>query len=319
MICASGIMIYNIMYMPFSANYYAGGERALSKQLASNLPSIEQSSKALSELTLPLKDFAVVQQQVQKTWTGEEQIRRITFEQPFSQNGRIIVDRVKDNTLSRQSERLVFSSHTGEALEGYQPASTATQVRRVFFGLHEGHFADTTLRWLLFLMGLLSTALIATGLIIWLKKRKEKHQGFHLGYFIVERLNISGIAGLLVATTAFFLASRLLPIEIANRAALEVHVFLWTWLICLIHALLRPANKAWFEQLLVSAVGCILLPFVDVMQNSQWLVNAIIQTNVTYLGVTVAMFIIGIILLKTALWLKVRTSVNYLKVEAKSC
>ncbi|WP_299270239.1 PepSY-associated TM helix domain-containing protein [uncultured Psychrosphaera sp.] len=327
MICSSGIMIYNIMYMPFSANYYAGGERALSRQLAPNLaphlapnlPSIESSSNAVSEMPLPLKDFAVVQQQVQQTWTGEDQIRRITFEQPFSQNGRIIVDRVKDNTLSRQSERLVFSSHTGEALEGYQPASTATEVRRVFFGLHEGHFADTGLRWLLFLLGLLSSALIATGLIIWLKKRKEKHQGFHLGYFIVERLNISGIAGLLVATTAFFLANRLLPIEIANRANMEVHVFLWTWLICLIHALLRPANKAWFEQLLISAVGCILLPFVDVMQNSQWLVNAIIQTNVTYLGVTVAMFIIGIILLKTALWLKVRTSVNYLKVEAKSC
>jgi hypothetical protein len=83
--------------------------------------------------------------------------------------------------------------------------------------------------------------------------------------------------------------------------------------------LLRPANKAWFEQLLVSAIGCILLPFVDVMQNSQWLVNAIIQTKFTYLGVTVAKYINGIILLKTALWLKVRTSVNYLKVEAKSC
>lgn len=302
MICSSGIMIYVIMYMPFSAEHYAGGQRDLSRGLSPGLVKIDKGAPN----KLPLQNFAVVQRQIEKQWQGQNQIRRITFEQPFSQNGRIIVDRIKDLTLSRQSERLVYSSHSGNSLQGYLPASTATQVRRVFFGLHEAHFADIGLRWLLFLLGLISTALIATGLIIWLNKRLEKVKQRHVGHFIVERLNIAAISGLPLAIVAFFLGNRLVPSLIDDRAVVEVQVFLWVWLACLFHSVLRPANKAWIEQLLLTALGCYLLPVIDLYQDSQRLKNAILDFNSVYLTFNLFILVIGLIFMKTAFWLRAK-------------
>lgn len=304
MICSSGIMIYAIMYMPFSAEQYAGSERKLSQTLSPGLVKINQNIQNQS----PIRDFAVIQRQIKEQWPGEQQIRRITFEQPYSQNGRIIVDRIKDLTVSRQSERLVFSSHSGEALKGYPQASTATQVRRVFFGLHEAHFADIGLRWLLFLLGLLSSALIATGLIIWLNKRLEKVKQRHIGHFIVERLNIATITGLPLAIAAYFIGNRLLPLDIANRANTEVQVFLIAWLICLLHSLLRPAKKAWIEQLLLGAIAYYLLPILDIYQNSQLMKDAILNANYTYLTFNIFILFTGVALMKTAFWLRGKNS-----------
>ena len=306
MMCSSGIMIYVIMYLPFSAAHYVGTERELSQMLSPSLVSIDESAPNAT----PLRNFSVVQKQVQSQWPGPDQIRRITFEQPFSQAGRIIIDRVKDQAVSRQSERLVFSSHSGEPLAGYPQASTATQVRRVFFGLHEAHFADTGLRWLLFLMGLMSSALIATGLIIWLNKRLEKVKTRHIGHVIVERLNIAAISGLPFAIVAFFLSNRLIPIAIENRADAEIQVFLWAWLVCLCHSAIRPPRKAWIEQLFITAICCYLLPVIDVYQDSQRLINAIYQLNATYLTFTLSIVVVGLCFMKTALWLNAKPVVN---------
>lgn len=305
MICATGIMVYVIMYMPFSSEHYVGTERQLSGVLSPGLDKLDPNAPRRS----PITDFSEVEKKIESAW-GHKQIRRITFEQPFSQAGRIIVDRIKDNTLSRQSDRLVFSSYSGELLKGYVPASTAAEVRRVFFGLHEAHFADTGLRWLLFFLGLLSSALIASGLTIWLMKRLEKAKDRHAGHFIVERLNIAAIAGLTLAIMAFFLSNRLLPIMLEHRAELEVQVFLWAWLLCLLHSLLRPARKAWLEQLFATAFCCFLLPIIDFIQDSQRLIDAVYQFNITYLVFTAAIVLVGICFMKTALWLKAKPIIN---------
>jgi uncharacterized iron-regulated membrane protein len=304
MICTSAIMIYVIMYMPFSAEHYAGGQRDLSRVLSPGLVNLDKSASR----HIPLLDFTVVGRQVQSQWPGQKQIRRITFEQPFSQDGRIILERVKDLTLSRQSQRLIFSSHSGEPLAGYPNASTATQVRRVFFGLHEAHFADIGLRWLLFLLGLSSSALIATGLIIWLNKRLEKVKQHHIGHFIAERLNIAAISGLPLAIVTFFVGNRVLNTALENRASIEVDVFLWAWLACLFHSFLRPAKKAWVEQLLITSLGCYLLPIIDLYQDSQRLKNAIFDGNLTYLTFNFFVLFTGLIFMKTAFWLRAKNT-----------
>ena len=311
MICTSGIMIYVIMYMPFSAGHYVGGERELSRVLSPGLEKVNTSTTR----QLPLSDFAIIQHQIAEHWPGDNQIRRITFEAPYSQNGRIIVDRIKDFTLSRQSARLVFSSHSGEPVAGYSEVSTATEVRRVFFGLHEGHFAKADLRWLLFFIGLLSSALIATGLIIWVNKRQEKVNNRHIGHAIVERLNIAAISGLPLAIVAFFLSNRLLPVILAERPTAEIQVFLLTWLACLLHSFIRPVKSAWIEQLSITALGCYLIPIIDLLQDSQRLENAITHGNSAYLTFTLFILVTGFAFMKTALWLNKKKSAKLVTVE----
>ncbi|WDE00314.1 PepSY-associated TM helix domain-containing protein [Thalassomonas actiniarum] len=295
-ICASALIIYIGLYMPWSAQHYLdGGTRELNQKVTTYLPELEPGS-AYRE---PLTDFSVIAGQVAKLWRENPNINRITVEQPFAANGRIIVERTRKLSLSNKSEVLVFSSHSGQQLAGMPPERMARKIRRIFYGLHEGHFAQPGLRWLFFISGLLSSALIASGLVIWLYKRLEKTKQRHAGHFIVERLNIAGIAGLVLAIIGYFYANRLLPVDIDERARLEIVAFLFIWLISLQHSVFRPVNKAWLEQLSLASLACLLLPVIDVSQDPSRLTQAIEQHNLIYLGFELALLVTGLLLYKT--------------------
>ncbi len=64
------------------------------------------------------------------------------------------------------------------ALLAEQPAlsSTAKGFREVMLGLHEGLFAGPLLRALYVLSGLLGAAMIATGLVLWSVKRRQRSE-----------------------------------------------------------------------------------------------------------------------------------------------
>jgi len=135
-----------------------------------------------------------------------------------------------------------------------------------FYGLHIGHFAGPILRWLYFICGLASTAMIGTGLVIWLGKRQLKHAKSGVLPFelrVVEVLNIASMAGLVVAVAVFFLANRLLPAELAGRADQEVNAFFIAWALSVVHALLRKGRTAWVEQLGLAAVLFIAVPLIN--------------------------------------------------------
>ena len=46
-----------------------------------------------------------------------------------------------------------------------------------------------------------------------------------MSFRLVEALNVAAVAGLLVATAAFFWANRLLPVDLQQRALWEVRGF----------------------------------------------------------------------------------------------
>lgn len=301
MICASAILIYTTYYLPGSTqHFYPNNLKQFNSEVYPSLPKLDKEAAAAE----PITDFSIIENQLAKLWSGKNQIDYITYEQPYRENGRIIVNRVKDNTLSNQADRLVFSSTTGEALAGYPEQSTPMKVRRIFYGLHEAHFADIPLRWMFFIVGLFSSALIASGLIIWLSKRLNKVKQPHIGHSIVASLNVTGILGLMIAVLAYFYANRLLPTDIVNRASLEVNVLLGVWLITLFHSVLRPIHKAWLEQLFMAALLCFLLPVLDVLQNNERLILAIKTFNGAYLSFTLIIIISGLGFFKTFLWLK---------------
>ncbi len=307
MICSSALMIYVTTYIPASTqHFYPDNVKQFNKEVFPSLPALDKQAPVAE----PLTDFSIIEEQINQKWTGENQIDYITYEQPYRENGRIIVNRVKHNTLSNQAERLVFSSTSGEALAGYPEQSTPMKVRRIFYGLHEAHFADVPLRGMFFILGLLSSALIATGSIIWLNKRLAKVKRRHMGHHIVECLNVAGFAGLLLAVLSYFHANRFLALDVSDRASLEVNIFLWVWLATLLHSILRPAKKAWFEQLMICALLCLSLPFIDFLQDSQRLVNAVEQLNGAYLMFNIMIILSGVAFLKTALWLKRKNRVT---------
>lgn len=196
-------------------------------------------------------------------------------------------------------ETLRFDGDTGALLDE-PPAAVGLgrATHDVLYGLHLARFAGPALRGLFAVMGLAGTALIATGLVLWTIKRRPRQRGARLsfGHGLVERLNITTIAGLPVACAAFLWANRLLPVGLDARGDWEVHIFLCVWAATLLHPWIRPVMAAWREQLWLGAALCVLLPALDAVTATAHLRDAWHDGNRAHLGLDVTLPAIGLLL-----------------------
>jgi uncharacterized iron-regulated membrane protein len=149
---------------------------------------------------------------------------------------------------------------------GRDPAST--RVSELLMRLHEGQFAPPALRWLYVLAGLSGAAIVATGMVLWTTKRRQRLRedaAAGAGLRFVERLNLGVIVGLPIGIAAYFWANRLLPAGLAGRADWELHTLFLAWALVLALAALRPAAGAWPLFLGASAVLFGLIPLLNAM------------------------------------------------------
>src|SRR5690606_29068910 len=163
-----------------------------------------------------------------------------------------------------RSERMRFDGVSGTLLDAPAQPTTAgaVGVYNVFSSLHLMRFAGPWLRWLCFISGLVGSAMIATGMILWVVKRlpQRRKLGTHLGHRLVECLNVGTIAGLMVAMGVYFWANRLLPAQMAARSTWEISSFFVAWAICLLHPMLRTHRHAWIDQCWAVAILYVTLP-----------------------------------------------------------
>jgi uncharacterized iron-regulated membrane protein len=154
----------------------------------------------------------------------------------------------------------------------------ASLTREVMIDLHTGWFAGLGLRWLYFLSGLAGTAMCATGLALWCVKRRTKLPDParpHFGFRLVERLNIGFIAGAPAGIAVYFLANRLLPVTLAERAEWEVNSLFIGWGAIFAWTLARTAKRAWVEALGAGAALFALVPLVNTLTTSRGLGESI--------------------------------------------
>ncbi len=175
---------------------------------------------------------------------------------------------------------MTFQGVSGQLLGATPQASVPRAIAGSFFGLHMGHFAGPLMRWLYFIFGLAGTAMIGTGLVIWLGKRQLKHAKAAALPFelrLVQILNIASMAGLMLAVAAFFWANRLLPLGLTGRADWEVNAFFIVWGLSVLHAVVRPGKQAWFEQLALAAVLFGGVPLLNALTTSYHLAVTLAQ------------------------------------------
>lgn len=154
----------------------------------------------------------------------------------------------------------------------------AQATHRVMVDLHMAWFAGYGLRWLYFLSGAGGTVLCATGLALWCVKRRTKLPDParpHLGFRAVERLNIGIIAGAPAGIAIYFLANRLLPLAVPERAEWEINSLFVGWGAVFLCTLARKAKRAWVESLATCAVLFALVPLVNVLTTSRGLVQSL--------------------------------------------
>ena len=208
---------------------------------------------------------------------GEAPLRVVSVYNPGDRNARIVFTRNHVDAVSNGG-RMVFDGATGVLLERFDRRTGPMAVNDALLALHEGLFAGPVLRWLYFLSGLLGTAMIGTGLVLWTAKRKARAAAagpLPPAIRVVERLNVGTIVGLPIGIAAYFWANRLLPVGIADRAVWEIHVLFIVWLAMLALPWLRPARHAWTDQLGLAAVAYGALPALNAATTDRHLAASI--------------------------------------------
>jgi uncharacterized iron-regulated membrane protein len=276
MITYSSLVIFMSMAMPASILASYGSD--VEKFYAEVFPETPVPERAGQPMLLPSMTPLLVG--ASQHW-AHGHVARVSVNNPGDANASVVMLQASSDKITYEYGRdVTFNGVTGQLLGSTPDQPVPMTIAGSFYGLHIGHFAGPVLRWLYFICGLAGTAMIGTGLVIWLGKRQLKHAKSGVMPFelrLVEVLNIASMAGLVSAVAVFFWANRLLPVSLAGRADWEVNGFFITWGLSVIHALLRPGRKAWVEQLALAAMLFSTLPLLNALTTSHHLGVALAQ------------------------------------------
>lgn len=180
-------------------------------------------------------------------------------------------------------------------------AHSAAEVYDILEHLHEGLFADTFLRWLYFFSGLLGAAMIATGMIIWVNKRKKNASPF---VSLIDKLNAGVVVGLPIAIAAYFWSNRLLPLTMENRAEWEIHTLFIVFVACMSFCLVRSTEKVWKNLLWLAASMFSLIPLGNILTTDHSIITSAQQGDWLMFGFDLSMLFFSACFALAALVLK---------------
>jgi len=279
MITYTGLVIFAYMLMPWPVTASFANEDAYFEAAYPSQTSVEASGRWAA--VVPIVDLTA---KAEAAWGRLP--ASIEIQHPGDAAAVAILQPVRDS-LGRGAPPLQLSAVTGAQLDSTRKSSAAEATRDVMVQLHAGWFAAPVLRWLYFVAGVSGTVMIASGLVLWTVKRRAKlpdPKRPHLGFRLVERLNIGVISGATGAIAVYFLANRLLPLGLASRAEWEVHSMFIAWGAMFVWAIGRPAKRAWAETLAMGALLYALVPVVNALTTARGLLPSLIAGDCVFVG-----------------------------------
>ena len=192
---------------------------------------------------------------------GVGKIAYVYVRDPGRSNATFEAYRSREDYVTQQVQQVALSAVTGATLRVRQD-SPAARTQSFIAALHFIEWGGPIVRWFYFLAGLASTGMVASGLIVFVRKRAELRQ-VPAWLPWVDRINVAAMAGITLACIAFLWAERLTPAAWPHRIDGPVMAFFWTWAAAAIHAAVRPPARAWTEQLGLTAALCIGAPLLN--------------------------------------------------------
>lgn len=272
MITYTGLAIFFVLYMPAAVDALYDGDRqayfldAQPARTAAQVPRGEdRGSKPVQAPAAPLLALGEIVSHAEAHY-GAGMIGGLTVSNPGRADAQVTARPVLGNRIElTKGEGMVFNGVTGELIQAPEPSRTSQLTQRVMAGLHFAQFGGYPMRWLYFICGLVSCAMIATGLVLYaVKQRKQAKANAHF-LRMVESLNVAVVAGLSLACVALLWSNRLLPAELASRQDWELRLFFGVWALSWLHGWVRKPMQAWREQLSAAAALALALPALDLM------------------------------------------------------
>jgi uncharacterized iron-regulated membrane protein len=285
MIAYTGLTLLATLYMPWGVRTAYKGDDLRYFVEAGLMPELRFAAGKPGTLAPlgPIVAAAVAR--------GGEAPEGLSVWNPGDVNATVVAIFEEPHGLSHHHPQIAFDGQTGAVLGTNGAVGSATATGTVMAGLHMGHFAGPVLRLLLVLCGLMGAATVATGLVLWAVARAPKGAapaGF--GLRLVRALNLGTIAGLPAGIAAYFLANRLLPVGLPERAGWEIGAFFAAWALLALYGLLRPGPRAWGEALVLVGALYLAVPPVSALALGLGLPGGLIR----FLGFDVAMLALGL-------------------------
>ncbi|QYJ22994.1 PepSY domain-containing protein [Achromobacter sp. ES-001] len=269
MITFSGLVLFMVMLMP-------AGIKAVYDNPRQYTDDVFKSFKVTPPLNqpAPLVRIAPLVEQAQQQWQGR--LGRVTVNNPGDAGATVTLTQAAADGVSYglMAPWMRVDGVTGKLTEGQDELGATARTAGTITGLHLGLFAEPLLRWFYFLVSLAGTGMVATGLVLWIAKRRQKarpqdaREAFSLR--LVDGLNAGTIAGVVLGVAVFFLANRLLPADLPGRQLWESRSFFAAWAVSLVYAFLFQRRK-WQDLLGIAAAALALVPVVNALTTSRHL------------------------------------------------
>ncbi|WP_213066357.1 PepSY-associated TM helix domain-containing protein [Acinetobacter oleivorans] len=255
----TGLAIFFYLYLPW------GMQKLYPENPYQYFTEIRTKTVLENQSIQPAQNLAIdkLLNQVQQSW-GNQPLSTISVKNPNTNQTQITFIQQEDRSITRNQAQITLNASTGKVLEDTRNNSPIATLNAGVYGLHMATFAQPLLRLGFFFSGILGCVMIASGLLLWSLKRQiqNKNSKFHLGHYLVDRLNVAAFVGLPCATVAYLSANRLFTVT-STTINYEIYSFFLVWLISLIIALFTKKQHLWRTQLCVFIILSIALPILN--------------------------------------------------------
>jgi uncharacterized iron-regulated membrane protein len=241
----SGLIIFFSLYFPGTwKTVYQNDNDAFTREVFGGYQRAKAGKPG------PLASLDAMVAEAERRWAGGKPfLVRVWHQGDAASYVEVRRSYAKDVTLNR--DLIYFDGATGAVLHRSQSKPIGA-VQRFIAGIHFVQFQNWPLRWLYFAAGLAGCVMIGTGFLFWLESRRARHaRDGSPGVRIVEAMTVGSVTGIVLATIAFFIGNRLLPLGFtfagASREYLEMWIFYSVWILAFGHAAWR-ARAAWCDQ-----------------------------------------------------------------------
>jgi uncharacterized iron-regulated membrane protein len=252
----TGIVIFMVNYMP-------AGMQVAYKNDVDHFFSEVMGAYHREEMHQPAptpKSLDALIAESRQRWQGSEP-GWISVHHPGDASAVVDIRRYSTSRIGAPQDTLTYDAATG-ALLHEQQAPVGYRTYNWLAGLHMAQFGGSLVRLLYLLMGLAGCAMLVGGLQVWIAKREARGGA---GVALVRALNGAVFVGLPLASLALLWGNRLIPATLAERASYEAGVFVASWLLVALWAVLgrRQPRRLLSQQLALAALLALGLPLLN--------------------------------------------------------